>query len=235
MRAMVLLVWLAGCIGTPDSVAMTGTVFDSADATAALPGATLRVWDARGAAFSDATADGDGQFSVDVPRGAFFMLVVTGAGAAPTSFQGTASVTDFAVDDGTFWAMSQEARDALQALWSGCPGADGQGTTITGDVRLYGYNPDDPLAVTTAAVKARGAASPTWSGACYLDDAGAYSADAAATGETGSFALFGLPAGVITVRLNYTVGTATSDDYTWRFYVPEGGVAPLYPAWVNLL
>lgn len=229
---------LCGCQGGLDSVAMTGRVLQSAsDQADAAANATLSVRDVNGDEFSETTAGSDGTFSALVPTGAFFTLVIAGEDGVPTGFSGTASAGDFAVDDGTFWAMGQDAVDALEATWAGCPGVGEGGTALVGEVRVYfaGNDPEDLPTVTTASVKGRATAVGGWNEACYLDDDGVYSADATQSGDTGSFALFGLPAGSVDLRLNFTGAGQTSGNYNWRFYLPEGGIAPLYPAYVNLL
>lgn len=236
MRIPVLLL-LTACSRIPGSVAMTGTLFQDASAEAALAGGALSVRDVYGDPYSEATAESDGQFSVDVPAGAFFTLVITGSDAVPTSFSGTASTGDFEVEDGTFWAMGEAELAEQREAWAGCPDADGGGAIGMGEVRLYvpGNDPVDLPTVTTAVVSARGSDEVYWTSACYRDDSGIYDEEATTTGDTGAFALFGLPPGLVTLRLYYTAGLTESDTYTWRFYVPEGGVAPLYPAWVDLI
>ena len=157
-------------------------------------------------------------------------------GYARTGHSGNAGLNDWTVALGELWLESEDDLAELQALYAGCPGVGGDGGLIAGEVRywLEGYEPEEgewPLA-TTGFARAYDTEGASWD-SCHLDDAGvAYDAEAEVTGETGQYAIFGGPSGPVTLL----IGTVIEGQATWaaeyHVYVPEGGIAPLWPSYV---
>lgn len=211
-------------------------VQDGEETLSAVAGASLTVRDPEEQEFSAAETASDGSFSVGLPEGSFFTLVIQADGRVPTAFSGTAGVEDWAVDDGDLWVASTERLDALRAAFSACPAVNDAGGVLEGEVRLYiaGYEAEALPTVTTAKVSITQADGTALS-ACYLDDTGNSSSDAETTGASGRFAVFGVMEGPVVATVTYTVGAETSQAF-YRFgWMPPDGLTPLYPFYVDLL
>ena len=229
---MTLLLLLA-CGELVPNVTMSGTIVDAPDEAAApLPGGTIVTRDGTGAQQGEATADDQGDFSVAVPGGAFFTAELAADGTVPTTLSGVAASGDFEAGDGHLWSMAQADYDALATDFSTCQDIGEAGGVVTGQVQLYTDGSDDQLVVNTARVwliREDG----TREQACYLDDDGVSDPDAQRTGATGRFAFFG-ESGTAWVHLQYQDAAGWSEGWSWQVWVPDAGVAPLYPAWVTL-
>ncbi|MBK7760829.1 MAG: hypothetical protein IPI35_31350 [Deltaproteobacteria bacterium] len=192
------------------------------------------------------TADDAGQFEVLLPKGAYFYLELDGADWARTTWWGIAGQVDSTLPEDTLFVLSQADADALRARYAGCPGADGVGAFVYGEVRFYapGYEPDPgqewPLAITAAATLV-GDGGETLS-ACYLDAQGlAYDPEASWNGDSGQFAIFEVPTGFPTLTvdiltINEETGKPEDEPLTSQsvtIYAPEGGVASMMPFYVN--
>lgn len=235
-RALPLL--MAGCFTIPDTVTLSGTVLAGAESSEGVAGATVASRDANVELVDQATTDMSGAFSIQVAIDQPFFLDIEAAGAVPTAFAGQVGGADITVADGTLWVRTPDDVALLEEEFAGCPAlddADEQSGIIEGVVYLGGYlaqTDSGERKITTATITAYtpdGTAHP----ACYLDDDGNSAPDATVTGATGRFAIFGVPSGAISVKSVYTTtdGAQVTDwFYEW---LPAGGVAPLYPAWVS--
>ncbi len=226
-----ILILLMACEPLPTTVALSGTVLDAPDGEGSpVAGASVVTFDDALETVGEAVTDAAGAFEVDVPAGYAFFLHVDADARVPTAFSGTAGLTDFGAGDGYPWSADQAWVDAQRADFAGCGTAGDAGAIVAGEARVpLAGGASTPL-VPDVTVEAIGADGVTRV-ACYLpvDDAGTAGVE---TGESGRFAVFGLPAGPALVSLNWTLdsGAYTITDY--RFVLPEGGVVPLFPAYV---
>ncbi len=232
-----ILVLLFGCNPLPDTVTMTGTVGDTPyGGGGVVGGATLEVLDDAHASADIQTADEAGNFSVGVPAGVPFFLVVSAEGYVPTTFSGTAGVYDFAAPEGYPWVASTAWVDTLRAEFSACPNVGAVGAIVAGEIRVN----TPGAAYTTMPFEPSGTAR-VFDGdqveyaACYLDDDGVSVADAIVAGATGRFAVFGVPSGPTVVDVRYTDPGGDVPVELYQFDAPEAGFVPLYPALVDVL
>lgn len=232
-----LLVALLACQSYPDEVTLSGQVLDDhAEDGAPVGGVTLALRDETESVAVTATAEDDGAFSILAPSATVFWLEVSGEGRVATTFDGYLGYADLTAEPGQIWSADADDLDALIADFSACPTVGEAGGVVAGEVRLYipGNDTDSLPTVSTATVDldASDGSDPT---VCFLDDEGLSSADATLTGATGRFAAFGLPPGRLTVSVRYTVGSVRSDTWDRDVWVPEDGLVPLYPLWVELV
>lgn len=197
----------------------------------ALTSGTVTILDETGAVFDEAELDGNGRFEATAPAGKRIHAVVDGPSMVPAGFTGTMGLGRFEVPPGLLFAWPEAERDALADTWGGCA-ADGP--VVLGEIRLFGVTDDDGTSpvVTTgyASVRSGGSELP----ACYLGESGAGDPEAEVTGDAGAFAVFGVQPGIVQLDYGYVVSGSTTVDADLELYVPEGGVTPLYPAWVDL-
>lgn len=232
------LLWLApGCDSR--TVWVSGVVTAAPDADAAVvAGATVRVRDWSTQVTDEGPTDAEGGFVLRATRGSALYLELEAAGYANTVLWGGTGLEDLTLDPGEVWMRGDTDALALEALFAGCPGAGEGGSTLEGELRAHvpGYDVVDgewPL-VAEGRVWATTEAGDEIP-ACYLDDEGlGWSEDAVVTGQTGRFALFGLPEG--RVELHAEMGDAeeptSSQDYVG--WLPAQATAPLYPLYVPL-
>ncbi len=230
---------LGGCTPIPDTVRIEGTVRADIDAASGpFAGAELSFVDDRGRRVASAQADASGAFSARIPAGEPFHVVIDGPDHVPAGFSGVAGLdATYAVPDGTLHGVTAATRDAWDAMFAGCPSM-GQGGAVFGEPRIAELVDDDGEHPGVSSAVAE-----VWdpdrervvAAACYLDpvEGEAYDPGADRTGVAGVFAIYGVPerALVLSVGLEVLPGSFTWDDST--VYVPEGGVAPRFPAWVH--
>ena len=233
---MMTLLMAACVVGDAPQISVSGRLYDSPDSDAGVvAGAQVTALDAYGVEVDAATADDAGEFSVDVVGWDVFHLHLQADGYATTAWSGTAGETDIIADDGVLWLRSEADLDALRATHANCPTAQDAGGVVEGVMRLYIPSQEDndtlPL-VTTGVVTAWTVDGVAYS-ACYLDDEGASDPEATTTGETGNFAIFGVPTGPISVELGYSTYGVAAESGWYFVWLPESGVAPLHPALVE--
>lgn len=233
MRAVVSLLVLAACDRTVP-VTMSGRVLDDPYEDAnPVANPTLEVRDVMADVFASADGDSDGSFEVDVPGGQFFTVMASADGYVPTSISGTAAAGDFEAGDGAIWAMSDQEHDDLVEVWAGCPHAGEDGGATVGQVQIYTGDDTTAYTVTAGTVTLYAADGSTMDG-CYLDNDGTAGSTGLETGSTGRFAIFGAPEGASSLLLTFEVGDVVEGPYQWPVWIPGDGVAPLYPAYVEL-
>ncbi len=228
---------LLGCTALPETIAMSGTVWDAPYGEGDIVGgAALDVFDSALEPVDSQTSDSDGHFTVSLPTGVPFYLAVAADAHVVTAFSGTAGISDLVAPDGYPWVAPTSWIDSLKATFAGCPGVEGDGVIVAGEVRawLSGFAYAEMPLVLTGAARVY-AADETEYATCYLDDDGVYSPDATETGATGRFAIFGVSAGEIIVDVRYTDPSGTIPVELFQFLAPEDGVVPLYPALVEVL
>jgi len=155
-------------------------------------------------------------------------------GYVPTAFTGLAGSSDVQAPEGTLFVRSKDALAQLKAEFAACPQVDDAGAVVEGEVRVYlpVDEPDQLPTVADASVVVYDIDDTAFP-ACYLDDKGGSLPDGSQTGETGRFAVFGVPPGPVSVEVTWAF-TEEVDLTSWYIVrAPEGGVAPMYPAWVE--
>lgn len=233
MRFMVLVL-LAGCLPPIGTVTMSGVVHDAPDSQGTLvEGVTVEVTNMEGVVTGTAVTDFDGSFSVLVPEGVDFFVAVRGEGYTPTHFSGVAGIYDFQAGDGYPWIAPDAWVDDLREEFSACPTAQEPGGIVTGEVRLYisGFPASGTPLIDSAEVRVYGTSDDVVREACYLDDTGASLADGVVTGDSGRFAVFGVPAGFAAVEVLYNDPSGDEVSSHPQYILDEGGLVPMYPAW----
>lgn len=235
-RLLILGVALAACDRTTP-VAMTGRVFEQpSDTSGVVGGATVETRDVYAEPFDSTVAEDDGAFSVDVPAGQFFTVMASAEGYTPTSVSGLAAAGPFEAGDGRIWTMPDEQYEALFQTFSACPTVGDEGGVATGQVLLYtgeDTSGGEQYAITNGTVTLYASDGSTMD-ACYLDTDGTEGSQGTVTGSSGLFAVFGVPEGASSLLLTFIVDGYTYGPYQWPIWVPGDGVAPLYPAYVEL-
>lgn len=233
MPSLALL--LTACWTIPTEVALTGTLLDQRDGTG-LPDATIEIHDAEGEPYGEGTTGADGAFTVTVPASqAFFTTFHDEAnGRVPTSFTGIAGSSDVVAEDGLLFMRSQEDLDDLQLEFANCATLSAEGSVVEGEVRLYfSVDETDELpTVQDVMVTAWDLDDQAWP-ACYLDEKGLSSAEATTTASNGRFAIFGAPAGPLAISVIWELAEGLEATNWYLVRAPEGGVVPMYPAWVE--
>ena len=181
----------------------------------------------------------DGSFAVALRPSSIFYLELAAADHVTTGITGTSGPGDLRIDDGRVWVRTREELDAVRAEFAGCPGADGDGAVIEGEIRLYipGATTDQAPLSTTGWARVYGPDGALYEDTCYLlddEEQWVYDPEARYTGVHGRFAIFDAPAGEVSVEVGYDIEDYTYYQTYYYAYVPEGGVTPMYPAWVEL-
>jgi hypothetical protein len=210
--------FLLSCLSDP-TAQMSGMVFDSAGQV--FPLATIEVRDGYGLLYASGNADAAGVFTIDLPPFSTFFTVLSAEGHPPTSFTGFAGDGLFEVVNGTLYLRSEEEIADVSAPYSECGSGLG---IIDGEVRLA--IPEQSTAelplVETATVSAE-SEDGSQATACYGTE------EESGTGESGSYAIFGLPEGVAIVEVGLDIGNGYTETIEHVVFVPESGTAPLYP------
>lgn len=227
-----MILVLLACASLPDTITMTGTVWDAPYGEGStVAGATVTVTDEALTVIDEQTSGADGVFTALVPAGVPFFVTVSAEEHLPTAFSGTAGISDFTAPAGYPWVAPTAFAGDVRAAFAACPTVAAPGAIVAGEIvaDVNGYPP-----ITTASAKLYGP-DDTELDACYLDDEGASSADATQTGATGRFAIFGVPPGEIVVDIRYATGSGQDPVELYRFFAPEDGFVPVYPAILGVL
>ena len=218
----------------PTQVSLSGTVYDAPYLTGSVvPGETLRSLDELGTEVATATAAEDGSFTIVVPAGSPFFLLLEGQGHPVTSFSGSSGFVDLPAGEGIHWIATDDWEAELRSDFVGCSTVGEGGTAVVGELRqsISGFAPWDLPIATTASVAVTDSAGRVHP-VCVLGEDGV-AVDSGAVGTKGVFAAFGLPEGPMIVEVRYTTeaGEPLSDLY--RGYAPAEGVAPFFPIYVS--
>lgn len=207
---------------------------------------TITIYDQDGVAYATTSTDASGRFATVGPGGQTVFATVDGEGLATSSFTGITGAPNtgplvVALDehqDSPLYGVLLTEVDELRATFAGCPGADGDGGLVFGEVRVIGITDpvtdEEPL-VRTAVVSVLGEAEQEFQ-ACYLDDAGeVYDPAAGVTGDSGRFAIFGVPTGLWTLSVSFSAFVDSDVETFSQLFVPDADVAvvPREPSWVE--
>jgi len=214
---------------------MEGTVFTGPEAEAGLAGAELLVYDSEGAQGAQVVADSAGRFSVEVPKGLGVHMAVQADEVVPTTFYGETGFQDaFFVADGELFGVSDAYLADWEGMFAGCPGLGDAGGVLFGEMRVLELTSSttgvSPLVTTGFVWIEQG---DTRIDACYLDDLMVYDSSADRTGESGRFAIFGIPDGAWEVGIAYNPYSGRAVVSGHQLWVQGTAVAPLLPAWVE--
>ena len=209
---------LLSCLSEPDA-RMSGAVLDSAGQP--FPLADIEIRDSMGSLFAEGAADAGGAFEIELPPFSTFFAVFSADGHPPSSFTGFAGDGLFEVENGTLYLRSAGELADVAAPFSDCGTGFGM---IDGEVRLAipEQDPSDLPLVETATATAYGEDG-TETAACYDGES------TEGTGESGRYAVFGLPEGVTVLEVGLDLGNGYTESIEHIVYVPDGGAAPLYP------
>ncbi len=232
-----MILMLLGCPQPiPETVTITGYVTNNPASEDVVVEARVTVMDLTFEATDSTETDEDGFFSVTTTAGAPVYFDLEADGFARTGFSGLAGVEDWTVPAGQLWLESEDDLSELEAQYAGCPGVGEDGGVIAGEIRFYleGYQPDNgewPLA-NTGFARAYSSEGESWDG-CHLDETGSsYDPEALVTGDSGQYAIFGGPAGPVTLALGYVIEDVPVWASEYHIFVPDGGIAPLWPSYV---
>lgn len=234
------LLVMAGCINVPESVKLSGTVFDDAYGEGSpVAGVTVTARGGDFQVYSEAVTAEDGTFSMGIASVQALFLELSGEGWAPTLFSGEAGLYDMEVTDGTLWVRSEDVPASLTDTFGSCAAVAGEGGVVEGEVRVFldGLDLANMPLVETARVRLLDEAGLIHD-ACYLDVDATADADATVTGPLGRFGIFGVPEGYSVVEVTY--GSAVEEEVpSWAWYYPiymvEGGLSPFYPMLVEYM
>ena len=239
MRRALVMLFLCGC-QSDVVISLEGLLLDGPSVDSApLSGATVTVREGDGASYSEGFSQSDGRFAVDAPGGQNIFLEVSGEGLVRSSFTGVAGMAPIQpIEDGRVFGFQDDELENWKTAFSGCPGSDDTGAAVVGEIRLFGFADQDtgeePLVTTGfASVETTDGAEFT---ACYLDDEGiAFSEDATKTGSSGRYAIFGLPAGLHTLKIGYEAAPGVVGEYDYFLWLPDQGLSPRFPSYVELV
>jgi hypothetical protein len=198
----------------------------------------LSVLHDNGDLYASVTSSADGEFSIDAPGGQNIFVEVSGTNLISASFTGVAGIGVVQeVEDGRLFGFSELEYQNWTALFEGCPGIEESQAAVVGEIRLFGFaDPEtglEPL-ITTGYAWVQDSNGDNYQ-ACYLDDEGtAYDPEAVATGSSGRYAIFGAPVGLSQLTIGYEVAPGTVEDYEYFLWLPQGGVSPRFPSYVEL-
>ena len=230
---MIPLLWMA-CALPASEVILSGQVLTAQDSGTGAADVLVSLRNAKTKPHGTATTDNNGMFEIEIPSSNVYHLELSGTDIIPTAFSGVVGQSDVAIPEDNLFVRSTAEINALREEFSACPYAESEGGIVEGIVQFTLQNTDDdsflvaPLTAVTV-VDNEGIEFD----ACYLDDEGVSVEEADNVGTTGRFSVFGVPAGPLEIRFRQDIGGLLVDNYGF-VYMPENGVAPFYPAFVDL-
>ena len=230
---MIALLWISCAL--PSSVVMlSGQVQTQQDSETGAADVLVSIRDARTDPHGDVTTDQDGLFEIEIPGSNVYHMVLSKDDSMPTTFSGIVGQSDVAIPADELFVRSQAEVVLLREEFSACPTAEEEGGIVEGVVRFKLQNTDDEsfLVAPLTAITVFNAEGVEYPG-CYLDDDGNSVEEADNVGNTGRFAVFGVPEGPTTILFQQDIGGMLVDNYGY-IYLPENGIAPFYPAFVDL-
>ena len=235
MRAIVSMLGLGflGC-ATP-TVELQGDLVTTWMVSEAqpLPGATMTVLDDFGVEYDQTTTGEQGQYRVNAPSGQVVHVLSAADGYQTASFRGTSGMNPrLRIPRYLVHGVSDSERDLWTARLEGCESGEGEGL-IAGEVRIENLQSEEtgehPIVI-TAYVKLLDDLGEEVGTPCYLDALGEqYDAEADRTGESGQFAIMGVPEGLFLMEVGYDVVGDVDAISFFEVWVPAGGVVPRFP------
>lgn len=229
---------VGGCTTLPDAVSVRGLVTATHGSETPLSGAEVAILDEQGAEYDRGTTSETGSFTAEAPAGMTIFAEVSASGFTTASFTGTSGVEPaLYVERGVLHGMSDEAVGEWRTLFAGCEGSEAGGFVV-GVATLLGateLDSGEPVTVDTAYASVLTADGQTLQG-CYLDAEGTLAdPEAIVSGETGTFAVFGVPEGVHQLTVGYELGGSPVYEVTWPMWMPADGVVPRFPVELELV
>lgn len=225
-----------GCLPTM-SASITATITDNNQAIVPNPAIEIRAWD--GSLLEELNGDATGTFEANLPPYQEFFVIVSSEAHPPTSFTGYSGEGEYAVPNGTLWLRTFEEVETVASEFTTCTGTEETETGfIEGKARLYisGTPISDLPTLTTATASAEQNETVTYEG-CYLpstDEESGEIVESNMTGESGQYAIFGIPEGLTKLTIELDVDGEV-EEYPYWVYVPANGVVPLRPTLVPFL
>ena len=219
---------LQGCLGDP-SASLTGRIVNSELAGIANANVTIR--DGAGAVFSETEADEMGNFNVQLPALSTFFLEAEATNMPPTAFTGFAGEGETIAPAKTLIVRSEFEVETVINTFENCSNTERGLIDGRVAVDIPGQESTALPAVTTATIRGIDAAGLIYDG-CYLPNEDGL--EMTETGNSGRYAIMGLPEGVITLRVTVQYDTDTSEDFDHILYVPNNGATALDPTLIPL-
>ena len=230
---MIAFLWMACALPTSD-VVLSGQVLTGRDSGVGAPDVSVGLRKANTRPHGEVTTDENGRFEIEIPSSNVYHIALSGTDIVPTAFSGIVGQSDVAIPENDLFVRSTGDVEALRDEFSACPEVEADGGIVEGVVQFTLQNTEDDsfLAAPLTAITVFDDQANTFE-ACYLDDDGASVEEADNVGNTGRFAVFGAPEGPLEIRFRQDIGGLIIDNYGF-VYMPENGIAPFYPAFVDL-
>ena len=230
---MIAFLWMACALPASD-VILSGQVLTAQDSGVGAPDILVSLRNAKTKPHGEVTTNENGMFEIEIPSSNVYHIALSGTDIQPTAFSGIVGQSDVAIPEDNLFVRSLAEVESLREEFSACPHAMNEGGIVEGVVQFTVQNSDDesylvaPL-TSVLVVDNQGVEYE----ACYFDDDGASVEDAENVGATGRFSVFGVPEGPLEIRFRQNIGGLSLDNYGF-VYMPENGIAPFYPAFVDL-
>ncbi|MCO4743186.1 MAG: hypothetical protein KC912_00255 [Proteobacteria bacterium] len=234
LRLGVAALVLTGC---SQEILITGSVPRSRfDKAFTLVDGDLDLFDQDGVLYNSTTTNSNGRFRVRAPRGEKVFLELGGEHLATATFNGVSGFSSPLIVNGAespdIYGFNLLELEEWAERFDGCPDF-GEGLVVLGEVRandLVDPTTDEHVIMNRASAELVSVNGNDVYSACFLDDEGlAYDPNATETGQTGMFAIPGVPPGLFTLVVeNALPGEFTAQSAT-SIYVDEATVAPRFP------
>jgi hypothetical protein len=193
--------------------------------------------DQDGADWAGADVGDDGLVQVKAPAAQTIYADISGPDHGVSTFTGVAGTNPvLKVPAGTFYGVTLSQIEDWRTEFADCPGSS-EGGIVTGIVRVSNLTDsetgENPL-VNNAKATLTDENDGTELTACYRDADGVYDPSATQTGPTGFFIIFGVPHGLATLTVEYSVFEEPISNYL-TVWMPntDNAVAPRWPVWVE--
>jgi hypothetical protein len=231
---MIFTLLFLGCMEPAGDITLSGQILTRQDSGAGAAGITVNIRDSMTDPYTETVTDEDGEFSLLVPANAVYHMILSGEEVASTAFSGVAGQEDLAIPSDLLFVRTLLEVDAYRAAFQSCAASDLSGGIAEGilEYRLQNTTDDSFLIAEEAFVEAFDANGTQYE-TCYLDNDGESLELGAAVGATGRFIAFGIPEGPTTLIFKQDFGGLKIENYAF-VYMPEGGIAPFHPAFIDL-
>ena len=229
-----ILLLLAACLPQPGEILLSGQVQTAQDAEQGAPGITVSAFDSELAPYSETVTDEEGLFAVPVQTNRVYHLAFSGEAVATTAFSGIVGASDTAIAEDELFVRSDAEVEAMRLEYANCAASELEGGIVEGIVyfRLQNSRDDNYLVAEEAMVEVYDSNGTQYE-TCYLDTAGESLEAGSDVGATGRFAAFGVPAGPTTVTFRQEIGAGVIENFGYVL-MPENGVAPFHPAFIDI-